>query len=36
MFLLMQLIERVGLKERYEDAIWNYLGTVITQTVSEF
>ena len=36
MFLLMHLLERVGLKERYEDAIWNYLGTVITQTVSEF
>lgn len=32
----MQLLEMVGLKEEYEDVLWSYLNTTVSQTVTDY
>ena len=32
----MQLLEMVGLKEEYEDILWRYLNTTVSQMVTDY
>lgn len=32
----MQLLKKVGLKEKYESVLWGYLNTTISQSVAEY